>query len=66
MYLTLTALAVTLSCGAVAMSANDGSDQQTAHREFGDVQWGRELEPALASAAESKKPVMLLFQEVPG
>lgn len=34
--------------------------------EFGSVQWGRKLEPALDAAEASKKPVMLLFQEVPG
>jgi hypothetical protein len=35
-------------------------------REFGRVRWGRELEPALRAAARSERPVMLLFQEVPG
>lgn len=34
--------------------------------EFGAVAWGRELEPALAAASRAEKPVMLLFQEVPG
>ena len=34
--------------------------------EWGAVNWGRKLEPALDSAEASKKPVMLLFQEVPG
>ena len=35
-------------------------------REFGSVQWGRELEPALEASAKADKPVLLLFQEVPG
>ena len=35
-------------------------------REFGHVDWGRKLEPALARSADSGKPVLLLFQEVPG
>lgn len=34
--------------------------------EFGAVAWGRELEPALAVASRTEKPVLLLFQEVPG
>lgn len=35
-------------------------------REFGDVSWGTKLEDAQAAARVSKKPIMLLFQEVPG
>ena len=35
-------------------------------REFGSVQWRRELEPALELSAKANKPVLLLFQEVPG
>ncbi|MBK9384666.1 MAG: hypothetical protein IPN34_07585 [Planctomycetes bacterium] len=34
--------------------------------ELGAVRWARELEPALAASARTKKPVLLLFQEVPG
>ena len=34
--------------------------------EFGRVRWQRELEPALTASKESGKPVLLLFQEVPG
>ncbi|MEO0649874.1 MAG: VPGUxxT family thioredoxin-like (seleno)protein, type 2 [Planctomycetota bacterium] len=34
--------------------------------EYGAVGWGRALEPALAASAGSGKPVLLLFQEVPG
>ena len=36
------------------------------HRELGDVAWLRDFEHGLAVAAELKKPVLLLFQEVPG
>jgi hypothetical protein len=36
------------------------------HRELGDVVWLRDHDRALALAAEQGKPVMLLFQEVPG
>ena len=34
--------------------------------EFGHVRWQRRLEPALESASKADKPVLLLFQEVPG
>lgn len=34
--------------------------------ELGQVKWGRDFEKGLLLAAESKKPALLLFQEVPG
>ncbi|NNC90828.1 MAG: hypothetical protein HKN82_20430 [Akkermansiaceae bacterium] len=34
--------------------------------ELGAVRWSRDLDAALASSAKSGKPVLLLFQEVPG
>ena len=34
--------------------------------ELGQVNWGRDLEVAKAKSAESGKPILLLFQEVPG
>jgi hypothetical protein len=36
------------------------------HRELGDVAWLRDYDRALALAAEQGKPILLLFQEVPG
>jgi Thioredoxin-like len=36
------------------------------HRELGDVMWLRDHDRALALAADQSKPVLLLFQEVPG
>lgn len=36
------------------------------HRELGDVVWLRDHDRGLALAAEQGKPVLLLFQEVPG
>ncbi len=36
------------------------------HRELGEVRWLRDYDRALALAAEQGKPVLLLFQEVPG
>ncbi|MDJ0803309.1 MAG: hypothetical protein QNI89_09415 [Desulfobacterales bacterium] len=34
--------------------------------EVGTVQWGRNFDAALKMSAESGKPVLVLFQEVPG
>jgi hypothetical protein len=36
------------------------------HRELGDVAWLRDHDRGLALAAEQDKPVLLLFQEIPG
>lgn len=36
------------------------------HVELGKVNWGRDYDAALAAAKQEKKPVFLLFQEVPG
>jgi hypothetical protein len=69
MHLSLTAAcALTFSVGAISsMAYTSGAGAQSdSPPEFGSVQWGRKLEPALDAAEASKKPVMLLFQEVPG
>ncbi len=44
------------------------SGGQPAHNpvEVGDVHWGRDFDAALKMSAESGKPVLVLFQEVPG
>ena len=34
--------------------------------EVGSIQWGRDLAQAKQTSSESGKPLMLLFQEVPG
>ena len=34
--------------------------------EVGDVQWGRDLDAALEDSAKTGKPVLVLFQEIPG
>ncbi len=44
-----------------ACRAADGS-----HPELGNVKWGRDFGVALAQSKASGKPVLLLFQEVPG
>ncbi len=35
-------------------------------RELGEVEWGRDLDAALAEAKTSGKPLWVLFQEIPG
>ncbi len=52
-------LALSLSCMSLRPSAD-------APVELGLVQWGRDLDTALVESASSKKPVLLLFQEIPG
>jgi len=51
------------ACGAVAPGRGDA---RRAPAELGQVRWGRELEPALEVAGQTQRPVLLLFQEVPG
>ena len=34
--------------------------------EAGDVRWGRDLDAALTRSANTGKPVLILFQEIPG
>jgi len=34
--------------------------------EVGSVQWGRDFQQALDKSAETGRPVLVLFQEVPG
>jgi hypothetical protein len=34
--------------------------------EVGDVRWGRDFDAALANSARTGKPVLVLFQEIPG
>jgi len=50
------------ACAGLTLAAQEAS----APRELGAVRWQRAFEPALASAKAAGKPVMLLFQEVPG
>ena len=39
---------------------------QNPTEELGQVNWGRDLDDAKAMSAESGKPILVLFQEVPG
>ncbi len=56
------AVIIALTLGATA------SGSQTAGNpvEIGNVQWGRNFDAALKMSASSGKPVLVLFQEVPG
>ena len=50
---------------AVALTAYGGQTTKNPI-EIGDVQWGRDFEAALKNSAVTQKPVLILFQEVPG
>ena len=42
-------------------------DRATANPiEVGNVNWGRDFDAALQQSGETEKPVLVLFQEVPG
>ncbi len=59
----------TLSLAALAALPflNQDSVETTKQaRELGTVKWERKLEPALERSAADHKPILLLFQEVPG
>ena len=52
---------------ALAISATAYAGQTTSNPiEVGDVRWGRDFDAALKSSGASGKPVLVLFQEVPG
>lgn len=50
---------------AVALTAYGGQTTKNPI-EVGDVQWGRDFDAALENSAASGKPVLILFQEIPG
>ena len=52
-----------LAIGGGTLASTASAQQPVA---VGKVQWGRELDAALATSRTSGKPVFLLFQEVPG
>lgn len=57
-------LLLTFLCTSVrAQNMTDGNDQPT---ELGKVSWLRNYDDALAEAKKTGKPVLILFQEVPG
>ena len=60
--LALAGLAV--ACAAVPDDRSPASEEP--HPELGRVAWGRNLEDALQASAQTSRPVLLLFQEIPG
>jgi len=56
------AIMILLTIGVTA----HGSQTAQNPVEVGDVHWGRDFDAALKMSAESGKPVLVLFQEVPG
>lgn len=56
-----------LAAGFAASAALiNGPAKRSQPIEVGEVSWGRDFEAALAEAGRTRKPVFLLFQEVPG
>jgi hypothetical protein len=58
----LLTILITLSIGVAAF----GGETKNNPIEVGDVRWGRNLDAALENSAKTGKPVLVLFQEVPG
>lgn len=51
----------------LAISVTTYADQTTPNPvEVGDVRWGRDFDAALKESATEGKPVLVLFQEIPG
>lgn len=55
-------LFITLTIGVTALSGEPIKNPI----EVGDVRWGRDLDAALENSANTGKPVLVLFQEIPG
>ena len=64
LYHCAAASAATIALAYAASHTASGQDETP--QEFGDVAWGDRLDDAQRAAAESKKPILLFFQEVPG
>ena len=56
-------LALALCCLLVPLGA---AANEKRPEELGDVSWLRDLDKATAQAKKTGKPILLLFQEVPG
>lgn len=53
-----------LSIASILLASSALNAEQ--HKELGDVEWLRNYDTAIKQAQEIEKPVLLLFQEVPG
>ena len=58
----LLTILIVLSVGVAA----HGGETTKNPIEAGDVRWGRDLDAALNNSAKTGKPVLVLFQEIPG
>lgn len=59
-------LSLALLFSFVQMSAQQRTSPQSQQKELGKVSWYRDYDSALARAQKAQKPVLILFQEVPG
>ncbi len=60
-------VAITIGLYAADQHSSDKTNNKTKNPiEVGIVSWKRDLDAALKESKETKKPVFLLFQEVPG
>ena len=64
-------IAGVLALAAVVMvgpnlTATDDSKRPSQTPELGQVNWNRDLDAAKKTSAQTKRPMFLLFQEVPG
>ena len=55
-----------LALAGVVSLAPCHADDDEVRPELGRVEWSRDLEASLAASKLSGKPVLVLFQEVPG
>ena len=61
-----TLLLACLCLGSVTPASAGDSDVDKNPAELGRVHWLRDFDSAQKEAASSKKPMLLLFQEIPG
>jgi hypothetical protein len=69
MQLTIAVAMTVLSCSSCSSAASPGNAAAPPSRnppELGRVNWSRDLDAALKSSGQSNKPILLLFQEIPG
>lgn len=59
------ALAAVIMVGS-NLTATDDSRRRSQSPELGQVNWNRDLDAAKKTSAQNKRPIFLLFQEVPG
>jgi hypothetical protein len=53
-------------CGIIVLATVSMASEKLAPIELGKITWLRDFDMGMAKAKKEKKPVLLLFQEVPG